>query len=141
MEIAIHCHDDFGMATANTVEAVRAGADLVDVTVIRTGHRCGNASLEQVVAALESIYGVDTGVKLEQLRPLCQFVAEEYGLTIPANAPVVGDSMYTYGGIHGPAPTRSSPRSGRCSWRLPRTSWSRSSRGFTSWSSTRTRPA
>jgi isopropylmalate/homocitrate/citramalate synthase len=100
MEIAIHCHDDFGMATANTVEAVRAGADLVDVTVIRTGHRCGNASLEQVVAALESIYGVDTGVKLEQLRPLCQFVAEEYGLTIPANAPVVGDSMYTYGGIH-----------------------------------------
>lgn len=100
LEIAIHCHDDFGMATANTVEAVAAGADVVDVTLLRTGHRCGNASLEQVVAALESIYGVDTGVRLESLYALCQFVAKEYGLTIPANAPIVGESMYTYGGIH-----------------------------------------
>lgn len=100
LEIAIHCHDDYGMATANTVEAVAAGADVVDVTLIRTGHRCGNASLEQVVAALETIYDVRTGVRLESLFDLCEFVAREYGLAIPKNAPIVGENMYTYGGIH-----------------------------------------
>lgn len=99
-EIAIHCHDDFGMATANTVEAVAAGADVVDVTVLRTGHRCGNAALEQVVAALESIYGIHTGVRMEQLQALCMVVAREYGVTIAPNAPIVGKHMYTYGGVH-----------------------------------------
>ncbi|MGE5617519.1 MAG: hypothetical protein ACM3UX_01130 [Candidatus Woesearchaeota archaeon] len=100
MEIAIHCHDDFGMATANSCEAVRAGADLIDVTMLRTGHRCGNASFEQCVAALESVYGVQTGIRLDRLKGLAEFVAKEYGLAIPPNAPIVGEHMYTYGGIH-----------------------------------------
>lgn len=100
MEIAIHCHDDFGMATANSCEAIRAGADLIDVTLLRTGHRCGNASFEQCVAALEGVYGVDTGIDTTKLKGLCESVADEYGLTIPPNAPIVGEHMYTYGGVH-----------------------------------------
>jgi isopropylmalate/homocitrate/citramalate synthase len=100
MEIAIHCHDDFGMATANTVEAVVAGANSIDVTLLSTGHRCGNAALEQCVAALEVIYGIDTGVDLGAIRKLCDVVAAEYGVPIHANAPIVGAHAYTYGGAH-----------------------------------------
>lgn len=100
MEIAIHCHDDFGLAVANTVEAVRAGGDVVDVTLIRTGHRCGNASFEQTVVALKVLHDIRTGIKLEKLHSLCAFVAETYGLRIPPNAPIIGDSMFVYGGVH-----------------------------------------
>lgn len=100
MEIAIHCHDDFGLALANTVEAVRAGGDVVDVTLIRTGHRCGNASFEQTVVALEVLHDIRTGIKLEKLYGLCKFVEETYGLRIPPNAPIVGESMFVYGGVH-----------------------------------------
>jgi 2-isopropylmalate synthase len=100
MEIAVHCHDDFGLAVANTVEAVRAGADVVDVTLIRTGHRCGNASFEQTVIALEVLHDIRTGIELEKLHSLCHFVAETYGLRIPPNAPIVGDHMFVYGGVH-----------------------------------------
>lgn len=100
IEIGMHCHDDYGLATVNTLEAVKATADVVDVTVNRTGHRCGNASFEQVVTALETLYGISTGVDLSKISELCVMVADLYGLSIPPNAPIVGKNMYTYGGFH-----------------------------------------
>jgi isopropylmalate/homocitrate/citramalate synthase len=100
MQIGLHCHDDFGMAVANSCEAVAAGADAVDVTALRTGHRCGNAAFEQVVTALESMYGIATGIDLAGILGLCELVAREYGVAIPPNAPIVGEHMYMYGGVH-----------------------------------------
>lgn len=99
-EVALHVHDDFGLATINTIEGARAGADIVDVTVNRTGHRCGNASLEQVAVALEVLYGVSTGIDLGQIQSLSKLVEEVYGVPVSANAPIVGDSMFSYGGNH-----------------------------------------
>jgi isopropylmalate/homocitrate/citramalate synthase len=99
-EIAVHCHDDFGLATANSLAAIRAGADLVDVTVLSTGHRCGNAAFEQVVPALEALYGISTGIDLQKITALCSVVAEAYEIQVPPNAPVAGENMYKYGGLH-----------------------------------------
>ncbi len=100
IQIGMHCHDDYGLATINTLEAVKASADVVDVTVNRTGHRCGNASFEQVVTALETLYGISTGIDLSRISELCHKVADLYEMTIPPNAPVIGKNMYSYGGFH-----------------------------------------
>ncbi|MBI2910359.1 MAG: hypothetical protein HYX92_22165 [Chloroflexi bacterium] len=97
-QVAFHGHDDYGLATANSLEAVRAGADVVDVTVNRSGHRCGNASFEQVVAALTTIYGIDTGVELGKVFDLCKLVEELFEVGIPPNSPHVGAYMYLYAG-------------------------------------------
>ena len=67
IEVTVHCHDDFGLATANTLEGIRAGAMGCDTTVNRTGHRCGNAGLEQVAVALEYFYGYRTGIDLTRI--------------------------------------------------------------------------
>lgn len=98
IDIAVHCHDDFGLATANTLEAVKAGAKIADVTVISTGHKSGNAALEQVAAALEVLYGVATGIDFSQLSGLCRLVEELYGIRIAVNRPIVGANQYSYAG-------------------------------------------
>ncbi|MBI2910057.1 MAG: hypothetical protein HYX92_20645 [Chloroflexi bacterium] len=100
IEIDVHCHDDFGLATANTLAAFRAGAQMADVTVNSTGHKCGNAALEQVAVALEVLYGTETGIDLSQLYGLCKLVEEVYGMRISSNRPIVGENMYTYAGWH-----------------------------------------
>lgn len=99
-EVGLHCHDDFGLATINAVEGARAGADIVDVTVNGTGHRCGNACFEQVVVALEVLHGISTGIDLRLVCSLSKLVEEVYGIPVPANAPVVGKNMYSHGGNH-----------------------------------------
>ncbi len=106
LEITVHCHDDFGMATANTLEGLRAGALGCDVTINRTGHRCGNAAFEQVAVAAEYFYGFDTRLNLEKLTALSHLVSELYEVPVPANAPVVGHNMFSYGGLHIPGMLR-----------------------------------
>ena len=88
--IFFHGHNDLGMATANSVGAVQAGADGLDVTVNGLGDRAGNAPLEQVVAALY-LKGYLTGVRLEEIKGLCAKIAAESGVDIPQMAPVVGE--------------------------------------------------
>jgi isopropylmalate/homocitrate/citramalate synthase len=100
VEIGVHCHDDMGLATINSIEAIRAGARTVDVTVNSTGHRCGNAAFEQVVPALESLYGIKTGIDMTQLTELTNMIAELYKVPIANNRPVTGPQMYSYGGSH-----------------------------------------
>lgn len=100
IEIGVHCHDDMGLATINSIEAIRAGALTCDVTVNSTGHRCGNAAFEQVVPALESLYGIKTDIDMTQLTSLTDMIAELYKVPIPTNLPITGKHMYSYGGSH-----------------------------------------
>ncbi|MBI3935985.1 MAG: hypothetical protein HY323_03335 [Betaproteobacteria bacterium] len=100
VEIGVHCHNDMGLATINTIEAIRAGASACDVTVNGTGHRCGNAALEEVVPALEVLYGIRTGLDMGQLVALSETVQRLYQIPIADNRPVVGRQMYSYGGSH-----------------------------------------
>ena len=98
--IGVHCHNDMGLATINTIEALRAGATACDVTVNGLGHRCGNAAFEEVTTALEVLYGIKTGIDLSQLVSLSESVQRLYKTTIAANRPIVGPQMFSYGGSH-----------------------------------------
>ncbi len=99
--IDVHCHNDFGMATANTVAAVRGGADGVQVTINGFGERAGNAALEEVVAALHFRVGLRTGIRLEKLYEVSRLVAEKFGIKLPPNKPIVGDNAFAHeAGIH-----------------------------------------
>ncbi len=101
VKIDVHCHNDFGMATANSVVSVRAGADGVQVTVNGFGERAGNAALEEVVAALHFRLGLKTGIKLEKLYEVSRLVARKFGIQLPPNKPVVGDNAFAHeAGIH-----------------------------------------
>lgn len=88
--IFFHGHNDLGLATANALAAVRAGADGLDVTVNGLGDRAGNAPFEQVALALH-LGGFQTGVALQNLKALSQAVEKESGVQLSKLAPVVGE--------------------------------------------------
>ncbi|ABL88963.1 2-isopropylmalate synthase [Pyrobaculum islandicum DSM 4184] len=97
----IHCHDDFGMAVANTITAIENGADVAQVVVNNFGERAGNAALEEVVAALHFLLGMRTNVKLEKLYELSQLVSKLFGVPVPPNKAVVGENAFSHeAGIH-----------------------------------------
>jgi homocitrate synthase NifV len=101
LELEIHCHDDLGLATANTLAGIRAGATHASVTVIGLGERAGNAPLEEVAVAATQLYGLDTGVELTQLRAIAALVAFAARRPIPLNKSIVGDHVFTHeSGIH-----------------------------------------
>lgn len=100
-EIEMHAHNDLGLATANTLAAVRAGATSVNTTVLGLGERAGNAALETVALALERCLGVETGVQFSALPALCQKVAEAALRPIDPQQPLVGDRVFTHeSGVH-----------------------------------------
>jgi len=97
----VHCHNDFGLAVANTVAAVEAGASQVQVTVNGLGERAGNADLAQTVMILESIYGVNTGIKKERLVETSRLISRFSGIGIAPTQPVVGENVFSHeSGIH-----------------------------------------
>jgi len=97
----VHCHNDFGLAVANTIAAVEAGASQVQVTVNGLGERAGNADLAQTVMIMESIYGIHTGIKKERLVETSRLVSRFSGLAIPPIQPVVGENVFSHeSGIH-----------------------------------------
>ena len=99
--LGFHGHNDLGMATANTVMAVLAGADCVDVTVTGLGERAGNAPLEEVAMALRSTHGISTGIDSTCLRAVAQLVAGYAGRSISSTKPIVGDGLFEHeSGIH-----------------------------------------
>ena len=101
MAVEFHGHDDFGMATANTLAAARAGATHLSVTVGGLGERAGNAALEEVAAALELRAGVATGVDLIGLADLADMVARAAGRAVPAGKAIVGRDVFAHeSGIH-----------------------------------------
>jgi 2-isopropylmalate synthase len=97
----VHCHNDFGLAVANTIAAVEAGASQVQVTVNGLGERAGNADLAQTVMILESIYQVKTGIAKERLVETSRLVSRFSGIGIPPTQPVVGENVFSHeSGIH-----------------------------------------
>lgn len=99
--MAVHCHDDFGLATANTLAAVEEGVTYPHVCVNAYGERAGNAAFEEVVLALEELYGVDTGVDTEKLYPLSKLVEKHFVIPMPLHKAVSGDNAFTHSsGIH-----------------------------------------
>lgn len=101
LPLDFHGHNDLGMATANTIAALEAGAHCASVTVNGLGERAGNASLEEVAVALRVALGCDPGIKQAQLYGLSQLVARASGRSLAADKPVVGSSVFRHeSGIH-----------------------------------------
>lgn len=93
VQIAVHCHDDYGLATANTIAGVKAGAEVVDTVVGGLGDKAGIGATEEVVMALEVLYGIPTGVCIEALYELAQTVARIFKVQLAANKAVVGENI------------------------------------------------
>lgn len=101
LEIEMHTHNDFGMATANALAGVRAGARYVNTTVNGLGERAGNAALEEIVMALKYLEGIEIGIKTHRLRELAEYVAQASGRTVPIWKAIVGVNVFAHeSGIH-----------------------------------------
>jgi len=102
--ISVHCHDDLGLAVANSLEAVRQGARQVECTVNGVGERAGNASLEEVVMALRTrkdIFGLTTGINTKQIYRSSRLVSELIGFSVQPNKAIVGANAFRHeSGIH-----------------------------------------
>ncbi|MCQ5376985.1 MAG: 2-isopropylmalate synthase [Candidatus Methanomethylicia archaeon] len=99
--ISMHCHNDFGMATANTLAGIKAGASQAHVTVNGLGERGGNASLEQVMTAATAMYRIEHGIKLSLLKEASKLVERCSMIKLMPNFPVVGDNAFAHeAGIH-----------------------------------------
>ncbi|MGZ8408361.1 MAG: homocitrate synthase [Hyphomicrobium sp.] len=101
LELEIHAHDDLGLATANSLAAIIGGATHVSTTVNGLGERAGNAPLEEVVVALEQLYGLRCGVAAEKLAMISALVEQASGRPVPAGKSIVGAAVFTHeSGIH-----------------------------------------
>lgn len=99
--VEMHTHNDLGMATANALAGVRAGAQSVNTTVNGLGERAGNAALEEVVMALKRIYGIKLGVETKRLPELSRLVAKASNCPVPPWKAVVGENAFVHeSGIH-----------------------------------------
>jgi 2-isopropylmalate synthase len=102
--VAAHCHDDLGLAVANSLAAVEAGVGQVECTINGLGERAGNASLEEVVVALKvrsDHYQVETGIDTTLLAATSQLVAARTGYDVPRNKAVVGANAFAHeAGMH-----------------------------------------
>ena len=96
LPIEIHCHDDFGLATANTLTAAAAGANVLSTTMNGMGERSGNASTEEVAVALLLLYGLDLRLKYEKLYEVSCLVQELTGVKLQPHKSVVGQNAFTF---------------------------------------------
>jgi len=99
--LSIHCHDDLGFALANTMAALKAGAGCAHVTINGLGERAGNTPFEEVVMALEVLYGYRTRIVEEKIYPLASLVSRHTGVALAVNKAIVGEMAFTHeSGIH-----------------------------------------
>jgi 2-isopropylmalate synthase len=102
--LSVHCHNDLGLAVANSIAAIEAGARQVEVTVNGIGERAGNAALEELVMALsvrKDLLPYETGINTRQIWNTSRMVANTIGAPIPRNKPVVGENAFSHeSGIH-----------------------------------------
>ena len=92
--VEIHCHQDFGLGVANTIAALAAGASVAQTTITGLGERAGNVPMEDVVMALQCLYGIDLRIRPRSSARSPRFVLERAKVTIPPNRPIVGDKLY-----------------------------------------------
>ena len=99
-KIAVHCHNDRGFALANAIDAYRAGAEIIDASVLGLGERAGIVDLAQLMVVLTTDFGLDNW-KLDKLTELYKFVSSHSGVPIPRNYPIVGKHAFTHcAGVH-----------------------------------------
>lgn len=102
--LGVHCHDDLGLATANTLEAVKAGADQFEATIAGIGERAGMAALEEVVMALKTrsdYYGADTLVDTREFYKASKILVKNTEMNLPPNKAIIGDNAFAHeSGIH-----------------------------------------
>jgi len=94
--LSVHCHNDFGLATANTLAAVEEGVAYVHTCVAGFGERAGVAPLEEVVTALELLYNVDAGINVKKLYRLSQLAEKVFALPIQFHKPIIGENAFSY---------------------------------------------
>jgi 2-isopropylmalate synthase len=104
VRLSVHCHDDLGMAVANSLTAVVAGARQIECTINGIGERAGNCSLEEVVMALrtrDAFFNLETGINTTRLYPTSRMLSNIVGLPIPRNKAIVGENAFAHeSGIH-----------------------------------------
>ena len=99
--VDVHCHNDFGLAVANSLSAVEAGASQVQVTVNALGERAGNADLAGTVMGLHSLYGAKTNINTQYLVETSHLVERLTGIRMPPTMPIVGENAFAHeSGIH-----------------------------------------
>jgi 2-isopropylmalate synthase len=104
VKVSVHCHNDLGMAVANSLEAIRAGVQQVEGCFNGVGERAGNASLEEIIMALHmrpDYYNAHTNINLKELYRTCHLIANRMGMPIPRNKAIVGANAFAHSsGIH-----------------------------------------
>ncbi|WP_179032595.1 2-isopropylmalate synthase [Paenibacillus kribbensis] len=104
IQLSTHCHDDLGMATANTLAAIRNGVDQFEGTINGIGERAGNTPIEEVVLALDTrkeLYQAHTSLVLEELYTTSRLVSKRTGMSVPGNKAIVGANAFSHeSGIH-----------------------------------------
>jgi methanogen homocitrate synthase len=99
--LSVHCHDDFGLASANAVAGVMAGATHVATTINGIGERAGNVSLQEFALTMECLYNVSTGLDLTKLTALSRLVASKARVPLHPNQPITGENVFSHeSGIH-----------------------------------------
>ncbi len=96
IDIEMHTHNDFGMAIANAIAGIKAGATYVNTTINGLGERAGNASFEEFVMALKYLEGIDLGIDTTLFREISEYVAVASGRYIPTWKPIVGGNLFVY---------------------------------------------
>ena len=101
IDIEVHTHNDLGMATANAIAGIRAGARFVNTTINGLGERAGNAALEEVVMGLKHACGIETGINTHRFREMSLFVAKASQHPLSISKPVVGERVFAHeSGLH-----------------------------------------
>jgi 2-isopropylmalate synthase len=99
--ISVHCHDDFGLAVANSIAAINAGASCAHVTINGLGERAGNASLEEFVMALQCLYSKKHNIKINLLYEISKYVSNTMGVIVQPNKAIIGENAFGHeSGIH-----------------------------------------
>ncbi|EAQ80951.1 2-isopropylmalate synthase, partial [Blastopirellula marina DSM 3645] len=102
--ISVHCHNDLGLAVANSLAAVEAGAGQIECTINGIGERAGNCALEEIVMAMRTrndYYNVDSRINTERLVPTSRLVSSVTGMQVQRNKAIVGRNAFAHeAGIH-----------------------------------------
>jgi isopropylmalate/homocitrate/citramalate synthase len=94
LPVEVHTHNDFGMAVASSIEALIAGAEVVHGCFNGIGERTGNVALEEVVASLKLLYGVDLGIDFDKMVEVCAIIEKLTGINLQRNKPITGKNNY-----------------------------------------------
>jgi 2-isopropylmalate synthase len=101
LPISMHCHDDFGLAVANTISGINSGASCAHVTINGLGERAGNASLEEFIMAIQCLYNKKHNIKTELLYETSKFVSNAVGIIVQPNKAIIGENAFGHeSGIH-----------------------------------------